>query len=298
MQEEVGLRAATDGEFRRTSWHMDFIYQLGGIDPTDEKLTVHFRNEQGELDFESAALSVHEPVSLPRHDLRRRVRVPARHGDDRRTEDHHPVAEHGALPRRPGGDRSGGLPGPRAVLGRPDRRVRRTGARARRPRLHVPPAGRHEPGVPQRPRAARDDRGARRRRRAPARAVHPRDQRRARRPSGRACTSPPTCAAATSARPGRPRGRTTSSPRRCSRSWTWTASSWSTTTRGPAASSRCGSCRRARPSCSAWSPPSAARSRTRTPSSGASTRPAATCPWSSCACRRSAGSPRPSRATP
>ena len=31
MQEEVGLRSATDGEFRRASWHMDFIYQLDGI---------------------------------------------------------------------------------------------------------------------------------------------------------------------------------------------------------------------------------------------------------------------------
>jgi len=31
MQEEVGLQAATDGEFRRASWHMDFIYALGGI---------------------------------------------------------------------------------------------------------------------------------------------------------------------------------------------------------------------------------------------------------------------------
>ena len=30
-QEEVGLQAATDGEFRRGSWHMDFIYQLDGI---------------------------------------------------------------------------------------------------------------------------------------------------------------------------------------------------------------------------------------------------------------------------
>jgi 5-methyltetrahydropteroyltriglutamate--homocysteine methyltransferase len=65
MQEEVGLRTATDGEFRRTSWHMDFIYQLGGVDKTDEKLMVHFRNEAGELDFESAALSVHERISLP-----------------------------------------------------------------------------------------------------------------------------------------------------------------------------------------------------------------------------------------
>ena len=30
MQEDVGLQSATDGEFRRASWHMDFIYQLGG----------------------------------------------------------------------------------------------------------------------------------------------------------------------------------------------------------------------------------------------------------------------------
>ena len=30
-QEEVGLRSATDGEFRRASWHMDFIYQLDGV---------------------------------------------------------------------------------------------------------------------------------------------------------------------------------------------------------------------------------------------------------------------------
>jgi 5-methyltetrahydropteroyltriglutamate--homocysteine methyltransferase len=64
MQQDVGLRTATDGELRRTSWHMDFIYQLGGIDKTDQKLMVHFRNEAGELDFESAALKVHERVAL------------------------------------------------------------------------------------------------------------------------------------------------------------------------------------------------------------------------------------------
>ena len=31
LQEDLGFQSATDGEFRRTSWHMDFIYQLGGI---------------------------------------------------------------------------------------------------------------------------------------------------------------------------------------------------------------------------------------------------------------------------
>jgi 5-methyltetrahydropteroyltriglutamate--homocysteine methyltransferase len=66
MQQDVGLQSATDGEFRRTSWHMDFIYQLGGISATDEKLKVHFYNEQGELDFESAALRVHDRVTLDR----------------------------------------------------------------------------------------------------------------------------------------------------------------------------------------------------------------------------------------
>jgi methionine synthase II (cobalamin-independent) len=64
MQRDVGLRSATDGEFRRTSWHMDFIYRLGGIHPTEEKIQVHFRNAGGELDFESAALAIDAPVSL------------------------------------------------------------------------------------------------------------------------------------------------------------------------------------------------------------------------------------------
>ncbi len=64
MQRDVGLLSATDGEFRRTAWHMDFIYRLGGIHPTDEKIQVHFRNADGELDFESAALAIDEPVRL------------------------------------------------------------------------------------------------------------------------------------------------------------------------------------------------------------------------------------------
>jgi 5-methyltetrahydropteroyltriglutamate--homocysteine methyltransferase len=64
LQREAGLRTATDGEFRRTSWHMDFIYQLEGVDPTDQKLAVHFHNAAGDLDFEAAALSVHDRVGL------------------------------------------------------------------------------------------------------------------------------------------------------------------------------------------------------------------------------------------
>ena len=64
LQRDAGLQTATDGEFRRTSWHMDFIYQLDGVDSTEEKLAVHFHNAEGDLDFESAALQVHDKVGL------------------------------------------------------------------------------------------------------------------------------------------------------------------------------------------------------------------------------------------
>ena len=64
MQEDLVLQSATDGEFRRTSWHMDFIYRLGGISPADEQIKVRFRNESGDLEFSTAALRVHDRVRL------------------------------------------------------------------------------------------------------------------------------------------------------------------------------------------------------------------------------------------
>jgi 5-methyltetrahydropteroyltriglutamate--homocysteine methyltransferase len=63
-QEDVGLQTATDGEFRRGSWHMDFIYQLGGVAPGSEQMAVHFRNATGPLDFTAPALRIHDKVTL------------------------------------------------------------------------------------------------------------------------------------------------------------------------------------------------------------------------------------------
>jgi 5-methyltetrahydropteroyltriglutamate--homocysteine methyltransferase len=57
-QEEVGLQSATDGEFRRESWHMDFIYQLDGITKEAGHIAVKFFNEQGTVEFTPAALHV------------------------------------------------------------------------------------------------------------------------------------------------------------------------------------------------------------------------------------------------
>jgi 5-methyltetrahydropteroyltriglutamate--homocysteine methyltransferase len=64
MQRDVGLQSATDGEFRRAAWHMDFIYQLGGITQADEKLHVQFFNDGGTLDFAPAALRISERIRL------------------------------------------------------------------------------------------------------------------------------------------------------------------------------------------------------------------------------------------
>src|SRR6185437_13462780 len=57
-QEDIGLQSATDGEFRRASWHMDFIYQLDGISKEAGHLAVKFFNEAGEIEFTPAALHV------------------------------------------------------------------------------------------------------------------------------------------------------------------------------------------------------------------------------------------------
>jgi len=64
MQHDVGLQSATDGEFRRASWHMDFIYELGGIERAPGDIRVRFRNADGEIEFTPAAIHVAEKVHL------------------------------------------------------------------------------------------------------------------------------------------------------------------------------------------------------------------------------------------
>jgi 5-methyltetrahydropteroyltriglutamate--homocysteine methyltransferase len=66
LQHDAGLRTVTDGEFRRSSWHMDFIYSLGGVRQVEgESLHVQFRNEEGEYEYAPPAMQVAERVTLP-----------------------------------------------------------------------------------------------------------------------------------------------------------------------------------------------------------------------------------------
>ena len=64
MQEKAGLQSATDGEFRRASWHMDFIYQLGGISKAPGNMAVQFHNPSGDIEFAPAAIHVDSKIEL------------------------------------------------------------------------------------------------------------------------------------------------------------------------------------------------------------------------------------------
>src|ERR1022692_333951 len=64
LQEDIGLQSATDGEFRRASWHMDFIYQLGGISKAPGNLAVKFHNAAADIEFTPASILVDSKVRL------------------------------------------------------------------------------------------------------------------------------------------------------------------------------------------------------------------------------------------
>jgi 5-methyltetrahydropteroyltriglutamate--homocysteine methyltransferase len=64
LQEDVGLALATDGEFRRESWNMDYLFELGGVsrDPHARDTEWHSGGDTLHADF--PALSVDGPIHL------------------------------------------------------------------------------------------------------------------------------------------------------------------------------------------------------------------------------------------
>ena len=64
MQRDVGLQDATDGEFRRATWHMDFINQIGGIGQAAGTMKVRFRNASGDIEWTPAAIHVDRKLAM------------------------------------------------------------------------------------------------------------------------------------------------------------------------------------------------------------------------------------------
>jgi 5-methyltetrahydropteroyltriglutamate--homocysteine methyltransferase len=64
LQEEAGLQSATDGEFRRATWHMDFIYALGGVSKAPGHLAVKFHNPGGDIEWTPASIKVDGKIHI------------------------------------------------------------------------------------------------------------------------------------------------------------------------------------------------------------------------------------------
>src|SRR6202171_1190793 len=57
FQEDLGLQGVTDGEFRRTYFHIDFLEQLDGVE-TRGGLAAHFHSAKGDVDFAPPVLHI------------------------------------------------------------------------------------------------------------------------------------------------------------------------------------------------------------------------------------------------
>jgi 5-methyltetrahydropteroyltriglutamate--homocysteine methyltransferase len=64
LQEELGFQAVTDGELRRNTWHMDFLYQIGGLTRVSDGAKVTFHNDRGDLEFEPSGLKATSRLHL------------------------------------------------------------------------------------------------------------------------------------------------------------------------------------------------------------------------------------------
>ena len=107
FQEDTGLQAITDGEFRRTYFHIDFLEQVGGV-KTD--LPVMIKRPDGSQELAPPVIKVIDKVRHTKGHPARGLPVPqVLH--DAHGESHHSLADHAAFPRRPRRHRQEGLPG-------------------------------------------------------------------------------------------------------------------------------------------------------------------------------------------
>ena len=65
LQEHVGLHGITDGELRRTAWHMDFLTRLGGLTSEGRAIPVRFRSAAGNVDFTRPDLAITSRITRP-----------------------------------------------------------------------------------------------------------------------------------------------------------------------------------------------------------------------------------------
>ncbi len=66
MQEELGLKAVTDGEFRRTLWHADFLLSFDNVASVKTGASATFRTADGDIERPLSAFHVVGKLARPR----------------------------------------------------------------------------------------------------------------------------------------------------------------------------------------------------------------------------------------
>ncbi|HUZ75840.1 MAG TPA: 5-methyltetrahydropteroyltriglutamate--homocysteine S-methyltransferase [Stellaceae bacterium] len=66
LQEELGLKSITDGEYRRGSWNQDFLQSFSGVEVVQGRITVRFHSQEGALEGRPTGFRIVGKLGRPR----------------------------------------------------------------------------------------------------------------------------------------------------------------------------------------------------------------------------------------
>ena len=65
LQEDIGLKVTTDGEFRRAFWHLDFLEQFANVTVVPPSIKASFHTHTGDIHFAPPGIRVDGKLSRP-----------------------------------------------------------------------------------------------------------------------------------------------------------------------------------------------------------------------------------------
>jgi 5-methyltetrahydropteroyltriglutamate--homocysteine methyltransferase len=66
LQEEIGLQLATDGEYQRSSWHRDFLQQIGNVRMVENQLKLRFHTHEGDTEMTPPGFRIEGKLFRPK----------------------------------------------------------------------------------------------------------------------------------------------------------------------------------------------------------------------------------------
>jgi 5-methyltetrahydropteroyltriglutamate--homocysteine methyltransferase len=66
LQEEIGLKSITDGEYNRGSWHTDFLLRFENVEPWQSNYRTTFHNEEGSVESKPHTMRVVGKLGRPK----------------------------------------------------------------------------------------------------------------------------------------------------------------------------------------------------------------------------------------